>query len=715
MLTQFLTHQLDYIFFFYGLAFILLMAVCAIMYRRTEKDELPWMLLGLFGLIHGLNEWLDMLAISLGDNSAFSSFRIVMMALSFVFLTEFGRQGLRSGNRKGPGSWVYLPLLALAVSGASAGMPGLNAAVRLTFGLVGGLMAAIALWRAAKDNNTSRFLSGAAVVMALYAVAAGVIVPKAPFFPADFINHDSFLSFSGIPIQLPRAVLAVLCTCMIWGYYQKIQASGHLDLPQKPYGMQLTLALVIIVITGWIATELSSSAAMNEVKYDLLQISKISAAMMSPERVKTITATNEDRYGSDQQWIINQLTRLRTANPDMQQVSILSQNGNNIHVTADSLGGGDPGYWKPIDIYQTPPKELFNALKSGKTSLADPVEKGKKIYVTTFTPLIDDNGKTIAALRINFSPANWKERESRNRLISIGITLILAATIIAFFILLMRILKSAQLLAASQKELAETRLQKQHELEALNQNLEAVVALRTAKLSASNKELQHFAYIASHDLQEPLRTITSFIQLLAKRYRGKLDQDADEFISFVTDGAHRMQQLINDLLVYARVDSKGKPFEPFEGETVLAHALANLHGSIEESGVQISHDPLPSFCGDANQIVQLLQNLIGNAIKFRGPEPKVHIGLRESPQEWEISVKDNGIGIDPQFFERIFEIFQRLHTRERYSGTGIGLSVCKKIVERHGGKISVESEPGKGAIFAFTIRKDLCTLQNEML
>jgi light-regulated signal transduction histidine kinase (bacteriophytochrome) len=228
------------------------------------------------------------------------------------------------------------------------------------------------------------------------------------------------------------------------------------------------------------------------------------------------------------------------------------------------------------------------------------------------------------------------------------------------------------------------------------------------KLTESNQELQHFAYIASHDLQEPLRTITSFIQLLAKRYQGKLDNDADEFIGFVTDGAQRMQRLINDLLAYSRVESKGRPFVQFDCGTVLQHALANLRHAIDECNATITHDDLPAICGDETQILQLFQNLIGNAIKFRAPAPPlIHIGLIDRPGEWEISVKDNGIGIDPKFFDRIFEIFHRLHSREQYAGTGIGLAVCKKIVERHGGRIRVDSAPGQGTTFSFTIKKGL--------
>jgi signal transduction histidine kinase len=224
-------------------------------------------------------------------------------------------------------------------------------------------------------------------------------------------------------------------------------------------------------------------------------------------------------------------------------------------------------------------------------------------------------------------------------------------------------------------------------------------------LAVSNGELEQFAYVASHDLQEPLRMVASYVQLLAKRYKGKLDQDADDFIHFAVDGSQRMQNLINDLLAFSRVGAKGNEFKTVDMELVLQHALANLQQAILENGAVITHDPLPALTADPTQIAQLLQNLIGNAIKFNDASriPTIHIGVRRVGEEWQFSVQDNGIGFDLQYKERIFLIFQRLHTKSKYPGTGIGLSICKKIVERHGGKIWVESEIGLSTTFYFKL------------
>ncbi len=246
------------------------------------------------------------------------------------------------------------------------------------------------------------------------------------------------------------------------------------------------------------------------------------------------------------------------------------------------------------------------------------------------------------------------------------------------------------------RKTAETRLRE------ANQEL----TRKAQELIRSNDELQQFAYVASHDLQEPLRMISSYTQLLERRFGSQFDSDAREFMAFIVDGAARMKALIEDLLAYSRVGTRGHEFAPTECEAVLKKTLTNLRPAIESEGATVTHDKLPAVIADNSQIVQLLQNLIGNALKFHGPEaPRIHIGVVERDGAWEFSVRDNGIGIEPQYFERIFMMFQRLHSKDEYPGTGIGLAICKKIIDRHGGNIRVESQPGNGSTFYFTLPK----------
>jgi PAS domain S-box-containing protein len=233
---------------------------------------------------------------------------------------------------------------------------------------------------------------------------------------------------------------------------------------------------------------------------------------------------------------------------------------------------------------------------------------------------------------------------------------------------------------------------------------EELLQRQAAELARSNAELEQFAYVASHDLQAPLRRVSSYTQLLARRYKGKLDKDADEFINFAVENANRMQELITDLLALSRVGTRGSEFQNVDAGAVLARAIENLQVYIEENGAVITTDPLPMVWADPTQLGQLFQNLIGNAIKFHGAEaPHVWISVTEQDGGWCFSVRDNGIGLENKYSERIFQVFQRLHTEKEYPGTGIGLAICKKIMERHAGRIWVESTPGEGSCFYFNL------------
>ncbi len=234
----------------------------------------------------------------------------------------------------------------------------------------------------------------------------------------------------------------------------------------------------------------------------------------------------------------------------------------------------------------------------------------------------------------------------------------------------------------------------------VRQQAEKALAERTRDFERSNQDLEQFAYAASHDLQEPLRMVVSYLQLLERRYKGKLDADADDFIGYAVDGATRMREMIKALLTYSRVGSHGNPFAPVSMEKVMPQVLDNLNLAITEGNATVTHDLLPEVLADESQMTLLLQNLIANAIKFRRGNPaQIHVSAKQDAESIIISIRDNGIGIEPEYKERIFDVFQRLHSSAKYEGTGIGLAICKRIVERHGGQLWVQSEPGVGSTF----------------
>jgi light-regulated signal transduction histidine kinase (bacteriophytochrome) len=241
-------------------------------------------------------------------------------------------------------------------------------------------------------------------------------------------------------------------------------------------------------------------------------------------------------------------------------------------------------------------------------------------------------------------------------------------------------------------------------LRAAKERAEEALRQTAEDLQRSNRDLEQFAYVASHDLQEPLRAVGGYVKLLEHRFPDRLDAKARAYIAGAFDGATRMERLIGDLLAFSRVATRGDAFQPADLEDALGQALRNLEAGIDSARATVVHDRLPTLSVDAGQIRQLFQNLIGNALKFHGEQPpKIHIGAQRQDGRWVFSVHDNGIGIEPQYYEKIFQVFQRLHTRKDYPGTGIGLAICKKIVERHGGTIWVESQPGQGSTFYFSI------------
>lgn len=343
----------------------------------------------------------------------------------------------------------------------------------------------------------------------------------------------------------------------------------------------------------------------------------------------------------------------------------------------------------------------------------------------TLTLPISYQEKMLGTLTITDDRAAWYSQLQRDILIVIGVGVAAFACAVAFAVNLRKaLLRPITSLAQSAQHVSQmndysVRAAKHsddelgdltdrfNEMLTQVQSRDLALELRATELAIANTELERFAYVASHDLQEPLRMVASYLQLIERRYESQLDAEGKEFIAYAVDGAARMKRLINDLLSLSRIGTRGQSFEPTDLNSVADDVLANLKAAIDETGAIITRDPLPTIRADRSQLTQLLQNLIANAIKFRGKDVvRVHIGAHKKDNHWVFSVADNGIGIGPEHFERIFVIFQRLCTAAEYPGTGIGLAVCKKIVQRHAGSIWVESKEGAGATFYFTLHKE---------
>lgn len=327
---------------------------------------------------------------------------------------------------------------------------------------------------------------------------------------------------------------------------------------------------------------------------------------------------------------------------------------------------------------------------TGKTGIVEGVDYRKVPVLADIRPIPDSPWFMVA--KIDLAEVYAPIRDRMWWLISLVTALLIATAAVAGLIW--------------RRQRARFFKEKYEMTDALRESEERLRAV-VANLERSNRELEQFAYVASHDLQEPLRMVSSYTQLLARHFEGQLDEKAKKYIDYAVDGAVRMQRLINDLLAFARVGTRATPFKPVDTHALLGAAIKNLSVSIAEARTMITNDDLPTVSADASQLTMVFQNLAANAIKFRGETPPhIHVSAVQRDREWVFSVKDNGIGIDEKYKDRIFIIFQRLHTREEYPGTGIGLAICKRIIEHHGGRIWFESQPGRGATFFFTIPKN---------
>ena len=459
MVAQFFQQQMDYIYFFYGLSFILLASICFGL-PMAKQNRLPFNLLGGFGLIHGVTEWLEMISLSLGDSIVFSSIRLGLMALSFVFLFEFGRVGWKRQIGKGPGRWIYIPLSLIAVSGIIAGPTGLNDTIRYIFCLIGGLWASIVLLHSSKseNNNHNKFIFAAAF-MALYAISAGAIVPASSFFPASVFNQTLFQASVGVPIQLVRGILALFLAGATWLSLQNSTQSvlQKFDSNNRTFfGLQFTLTLAIIVLAGWLVTDYFGKIASEDSKIDLLNQTSVAAASLNPDRVNHFVNASTDLPDLNYRLIREQLISINTANPQISWIYLLLFRDGNVQYAADSQSDVVRGHVEPGTIYQDPPNELLDVFTTGQPVTIGPYFKNSKNLITGYKAISNPlTGEIYGVLRVDFDASGWQKMLFLSRLPYIGISLLFCLLVTAFFLIRQNMWESSRQIRASENQLAE--------------------------------------------------------------------------------------------------------------------------------------------------------------------------------------------------------------------------------------------------------------------
>ena len=461
MVSGWFNGQADYVLFVYGLAFVLLAAICVIL-RQNEPPKLPWMKLGLFGLCHGINEWLEMLIVPLGDSLAFAALRLGMLVLSFLFLLEFGRQGWIATGGISPGRRIYAPLLVAALAGGLYGGAGANATVRYALGLPGGLWAALVLLRNARGQG--RLMTGpilAAIALAAYAVTAGLIVPDAPFFPACYLNVDSFQRVVEIPVQIVRAVPAILISAALWVYDQQ-RRRKVVTVDQWPvsyHGAQMVLSLVLVLAAGWVVTEMAGKHTERDIRRDVLIQTRVTASLTAPEIARVLTSTNPAAWQANQQRLQWHLEEVRGANAQFRWVHVLTldEDTKAVAIIASAPASGPSRAATQGTPYENPPPGLYAAF-AGEAGLVGPYAHESGLYLTGFAPVRDvATARIDAVLALDLSARQLEKDVAEIRLATIAVTLLSSLLVLAFFVLRQRSWQAAARLKASEAILQQER------------------------------------------------------------------------------------------------------------------------------------------------------------------------------------------------------------------------------------------------------------------
>ena len=732
------------VFFLYGLAFFILGFTIAV-YPKTHSEfrlaQHVW-LIAIFGILHGLSEWVDMFII-LEKPFGISSLRIIrffLLPLSFVFLLQFGAKSITDAKQRLPvlkaAPAIFSIIWAIIVISSTQRFLMADIGARYLLGTTGIWLTSYALMVQSaeiKKLGVQRpivYLRLSALGFFFYGFFSGVIVPEARFFPATILNYTVFAETIGLNVQVFRALCALLIAfgmIKVLGVFEW-ETTEVLRKSRENYRSIFDSANDAIFIHD------SSTGAILDVNRKMTEMYGY-----TPEEVTrmNVASLSQGDYPYNQEGALKWITKAVNGEPQLFEWLARDYSDRlfwvEVNLKRAVLGRKDRLLAIVRDISQRKAAESalrysFDLLKTVIDSMKDAVSlidvhTFKIVTVNrTFLEEYGYNHESEVLGKTCYEVTHHKSEvcEPPNDICPLAETVRTGAHSVAehvhygkgeeriFVEVSTSPIKDEQgdvvQVVHVQRNITERKI------------VEEKLKHYAVELERSNKELEQFASIASHDLQEPLKGVAGFAQLLSKRYKGKLDHKADEYISSIVSGATRMSALIQDLLTYSRIGTRQGPLEPVDCNSALKKALDNLKVSIEESCAAVESATLPTVRVDEVQLIQLFQNLVGNSIKYRSSEPprisimaeriersSVPIPHPVTGGGWLFMIKDNGIGINPEYSERIFQIFQRLHGKDEYPGTGIGLAVCKKVVERHGGRIWVTSETGKGATFSFTI------------